>query len=80
MEVLRTAKQKSAIVDDSQYSELDLKALESLGYIYRTSENSVYRVDLSIGDRLTVVYDEYDGFYSTVVKKKSNGLTIYVTL
>lgn len=80
MKVLKKAKQKNAMVDTEMYSERELKNMEALGFIFKIDENDVYRVGLSAGDELTVIYNEEYGFYCTVVKKNSLGLTIYVTL
>ena len=80
MKVLKKANQKSAMVDTEMYSERELKNMETLGFIFRIDENDVYRVGLSTGDELTVIYNDDHGFYNTVVKKNSLGLTIYVKL
>ena len=80
MKVLKKANQKNAMVDTEMYSERELKSMESLGFIFRIDEKDVYRVGLSTGDELTVIYNDDNGFYNTVVKKNSLGLTIYVKL
>lgn len=80
MKVLKKANQKNAMVDTEMYSNHELKSMESLGFIFRIDEKDVYRVGLSTGDELTVIYNDEYGFYNTVVKKNSLGLTIYVKL
>ena len=80
MKVLKKANQKNAMVDTEMYSERELKNMEALGFIFRIDENDVYRVGLSTGDELTVIYNDDYGFYNTVVKKKSLGIPIFVKL
>ncbi|MBO5816135.1 MAG: hypothetical protein J6R30_08510 [Bacteroidales bacterium] len=80
MKVLKNAYQKNVMVDTEMYTERELKSMESLGFIWKIDNDDVYRVGLSTGDEIKVIYSDHHGFYTNVLNKPQIGLTIYVKL